>query len=64
MLEENFSIQTYDNVCYSIKDNEYKPKDDNFSILLFNQKQYLMEEGWSGWWKNYFVSSNATDNVS
>ena len=27
MLEENFDVKTYDKVCYSIKDNEYKTKD-------------------------------------
>jgi len=56
MLEENFDVKTYEKVCYSIKDNEYKPKDNNFSILLFNQRQFLMEEGWYGWWTNYFLS--------
>ena len=35
--------------------DEYKPKDDNFSIMLFNQRQYLMEPGWSRWWSNYFL---------
>ena len=57
MLEkEKLIVNNYEKVCYSIKDNEYKPKDDNFSIMLFNQRQYLMEEGWSGWWTNYFLS--------
>jgi len=56
MLEENFKVATYDKVCYSIKENEYEPRDDNYSIVLFNQKQYLMEAGWSGWWTNYFLS--------
>lgn len=56
MLEENYTILTYDKVCYSVKDNEYKPKNDNFSMMLFNQRQYLMEKGWSGWWTNYFLS--------
>ena len=56
MLEENFKVATYDKVCYSIQKNEYEPRDDNYSIVLFNQKQYLMEAGWSGWWTNYFLS--------
>ena len=56
MLEENFKVATYDKVCYSIQQNEYEPRDDNYSIVLFNQKQYLMEAGWSGWWTNYFLS--------
>jgi len=56
MLEENFKVATYGKVCYSIQKNEYEPRDDNYSIVLFNQKQYLMEAGWSGWWTNYFLS--------
>ena len=55
MLEENFNIKTYNKVCYSIKGNEYKNKNENYSIMLFNQKQYLMEPGWTGWWTNYFL---------
>ena len=53
---------TYDKVCYSIQEDETKNKDH--SICLLNQNKHLMDEGWSGWWKDYFVSSNATDNVS
>ena len=55
MLEENFKVATYNKVCYSIKENEYKPKDDNYSIMLFNQRQFYMEPGWTGWWTNYFL---------
>jgi len=56
MLEENFFPDTYDKVCYSIKDREYeKNRDTNFSMVLFNQKQYLMEEGWTNWWTSYFL---------
>ena len=44
MLEENFGLLLYDKVCYSIQKNEYElSRDDNYSIVLFNQKQYLME---------------------
>ena len=57
MLEkENLVNKTYPKVCYSIQGNEYKPKDDNYSIMLFNQRQFLMEPGWTGWWTNYFLS--------
>jgi len=56
MLEENFVIANYDKVCYSIKNNQYNEKDKDYSIVLFNQSQYLMEPGWSGWWSNYFLS--------
>ena len=55
MLEENFKVATYDKVCYTIKDNEYKNKNDNYSIMLFNQRQYLMMSGWSSWWTDYFL---------
>ena len=55
MLEENFKVANYDKVCYSIQGNEYKNKDDNYSIMLFNQRQYLMLSGWSGWWTDYFL---------
>jgi hypothetical protein len=55
MLEENFKVATYDKVCYSINENEYKPKDNNYSIMLFNQRQFYMEPGWTGWWTNYFL---------
>ena len=55
MLEENFEVAIYDKICYSIKGNEYNKKDDNYSIMLFNQSQYLMLPGWSSWWTNYFL---------
>ena len=55
MLEENFEVANYDKICYSIKGNEYNKKDDNYSIMLFNQSQYLMLPGWSNWWTNYFL---------
>ena len=55
MLEENFEVANYDKICYSIKGNEYNKKDDNYSIMLFNQSQYLMLPGWSSWWTNYFL---------
>ena len=55
MLEENFEVANYDKICYSIKGNEYNKKDNNYSIMLFNQSQYLMLPGWSSWWTNYFL---------
>ena len=55
MFEENFEVANYDKICYSIKGNEYNKKDDNYSIMLFNQSQYLMLPGWSSWWTNYFL---------
>ena len=55
MLEENFNVKTYNKVCYSIKENEYEDKDKNYSIMLFNQRHFLMEPGWTGWWSTYFL---------
>jgi len=51
--------KTYDRVCYTIQGNEYNPRDDEFSICLLNQRQFLMEPGWQGWWKDYFISDTA-----
>ena len=55
MLEKDFDVKTYDKVCYSIQNNEYEPKNKDYSIMLFNQRQFMMEPGWSGWWSNYFL---------
>ena len=51
--------QTFDRVCYTIQGNEYNKKDNEFSICLLNQRQFLMEPGWQGWWKDYFISDMA-----
>ena len=55
MLEELHEPEMFGKVCYSIKDLEHKDKDKNFNMVLFNQRQYLMEPGWKGWWTNYFL---------
>ena len=56
MLEENFVIANYDKVCYSIKNNQYNEKDKDYSIVLFNQSQYLMKPGCQIKMSNYFLS--------
>jgi len=56
--------QTFDRVCYTIQGNEYKVQDDEFAICLLNQRQFLMEPGWQGWWKNYFISDMALTTSS
>ena len=56
-LYENIEYKTYDKVCYSIKDKEYDKEDTNYNICLFNQRKILMEDGWDGWWKKYFIPS-------
>ncbi len=55
---------TFDRVCYTIQGNEYKPKMDEFAICLLNQRQFLMEQGWQGWWKDYFISDMALTTSS
>ena len=54
-LYKEIGVDTYEPVCYSIQDKEYNQKDENYSICLLNQRQHLMEEGWSGWWNDYFI---------
>ena len=48
----------YDNICPSIKDCVYK-KPENFSIVTLGQMHHLLEKGWTGWWSNYLINSNA-----
>ena len=55
---------TFERVCYTIQGNEYKPKMDEFAICLLNQRQFLMEQGWQGWWKDYFISDMALTTSS
>jgi hypothetical protein len=55
-IHENIKYNTYDKVCYSIQNQEYEKENKEYSICLFNQRRILMEEGWTGWWKNYFIS--------
>ena len=56
MLEEMYKPNTYDKVCYSIQNHMYdKVPNSNFNMVLFNQSQYLMNEGWSNWWTSCFL---------
>ena len=55
MLEELHEPEMFGRVCYTIQHNEYNEKDKNFPMVLFNQRQFLMEPGWTGWWTNYFL---------
>ena len=53
-FKETFYL-TYDRICPSIKDHIYeKPKD--YSIATLGQMHHLQEEGWSGWYSDYFTS--------
>ena len=47
--------ETYDPVCYSIKNHLYKPN-PKFSICTLGQMHHLMEKGWTGWWSDYFIN--------
>jgi hypothetical protein len=57
-IYENIKYDTYDKVCYSIQNQEYEKENKEYSICLFNQRRILMEEGWTGWWKDYFISDS------
>ena len=57
-LYENIEYNTYDKVCYSIRGKEYDKEDTDYNICLFNQRKILMEDGWDGWWKKYFISTS------
>jgi len=46
--------EVYGKVCPSIKDYLYKKP--NYSIVSLGQMHHLMEEGWSGWYSEYFKS--------
>jgi len=54
-LYKELQVDTFDDVCYSIQGKEYQEKNEKYSICLFNQRQHLMEEGWTGWWNDYFI---------
>ena len=56
---ENIKHKTYDKVCNSIQGYEYLPENDEYNIWLFNQRYMMFQEGWTGWWKNYFIENTA-----
>ena len=60
MLDENFKVNTYEKVCYSVQEKDYEPKDEKYSIVLFNQRQFYMEEGWTSWWTSYFLPKSSS----
>ena len=55
---KEIEYNTYDNICPSIKDYVYK-KPENFSIVTLGQMHHVLEKGWTGWWSNYLINSNA-----
>ena len=51
---EVINYETYPNICPSIKDYMYKkPKD--YNICTLGQMHHILEEGWTGWYSNYFL---------
>ena len=51
---EIINYKTYPNICPSIKDYMYKkPKD--YNICTLGQMHHILEEGWTGWYSNYFL---------
>ena len=55
---KEIEYNTYDNICPSIKDYVYK-KPENYSIVTLGQMHHVLEKGWTGWWSNYLINSNA-----
>ena len=49
---KEIEYETYGKVCPSIKDYLYEKP--NYSIVTLGQMHHLMEEGWSGWYSDYF----------
>ena len=49
---KEIEYETYGKVCPSIKDYLYEKPD--YSIVTLGQMHHLMEEGWSGWYSDYF----------
>ena len=61
---KEIDYKTYGDICYSIKDNEYdKDGKPEYSIATMGQMHHLMEEGWTGWWSNYFINAKAASNA-
>jgi hypothetical protein len=60
LIDKEIEYKTYENICYSIKGHEYdKEPNKDYSFCTLGQMHHLMEEGWQGWWSNYFIKSNA-----
>ena len=56
---KEIEYKTYDKMCPSIKNYIYeKPKD--YSIITLGQMHHILEKGWTGWWSEYLIKSNAT----
>ena len=60
---KEIEYNTYDNICPSIKDYVYE-KPENFSIVTLGQMHHVLEKGWTGWWSNYLINSNAAWRAS
>ena len=55
---KEIQYQTYSKMCPSIKNYIYeKPKD--YSIVTLGQMHHILEKGWTGWWSDYLIKSNA-----
>ena len=55
---KEIEYKTYDKICPSIKDHIYK-KPEDYNIVTLGQMHHILEDGWSGWWSNYLINSNA-----
>ena len=46
--------QTYDPVCPKINMNKLNT---DYNVCTLGQMHHVMEKGWTGWWSQYFISS-------
>ena len=46
--------QTYDPVCPKINMEKLNTE---YNICTLGQMHHVMEKGWTGWWRQYFISS-------
>jgi len=56
---ENFEHKSWKNICNTIQGHEYEPENFDYNIWLFNQRYMMFQDGWNGWWKNYFIENTA-----
>ena len=58
-MHKHVDHKLYDKVCNSIQGHEQEPETDDWAIWLFNQRYFMFEQGWSGWWRRYLISNTA-----
>ena len=51
---EIVNYETYPQICPSIKDHMYD-RPTQYNICTLGQMHHILEEGWTGWYSNYFL---------